>query len=586
MSQPRVTILNPKAFIIFFVVYRTNQMVPTYKQLKQKVRELESKIAKLEHANLKQNNNKVNQLEARFNKVFHSNPAAMLISTVEEGRIIDFNDSFMNLSGYGDEIIGKTSIELIFFDNENERKEIISRLRETGSIKNYVKNIKLKSGELRTALVFIECIEIDQEECLLSVFVDITSIKKIETELRLEKKQLNEKNYDCLMLHKEFIEVINELDEKNKELEALNERLFEQDAQLKNLVETAPVPVFVIVDDKIEFLNKSAVELHGASEKFEITGQLMSEIVHPEYIDLVQVKIENLYNCKSYSEFFECKHIRVDNQVIDLEGVLVPIRIKKRKGTIAFVRDITERNKYEEELRAAKRNAEKSDQLKTAFIHNLSHEIRTPLNAILGFSHMMKKHDLNAEMRQTYADIIINSGNHLLSVVNDILTISTLDTEQETVVTEKIYLNALFKSIIDEFHTKITGKGLALVYNPTLLTDDTCIYTDSKKIARIFTYLVSNALKFTDEGYIEFGYHKTEFFLEFYVKDTGIGIDTDDQKTIFEKFGAKSSPYAGIGLGLAISKGFVELLGGEIRVTSLKGKGSTFYFTIPYHFVE
>lgn len=242
------------------------------------------------------------------------------------------------------------------------------------------------------------------------------------------------------------------------------------------------------------------------------------------------------------------------------------------------------------DLIIAKEKAEESDRLKTAFLQNMSHEIRTPMNAIIGFSNMLEDPDLSPEKRKSFILIIINSTYQLLSIVTDVLTISSLETKQETLNIGKVCVNSVIVELLAIFKSKAFNQNISLFAKQQLTNQQSEIYTDSTKLTQILTNLITNSLKFTHKGFIEFGYNLSTsivpFELEFYVKDSGIGIAEEMHETIFERFRQANlsinDSYGGTGLGLSISKGFVELLGGKIWVESDIGKGSTFYFTIPY----
>jgi signal transduction histidine kinase len=252
------------------------------------------------------------------------------------------------------------------------------------------------------------------------------------------------------------------------------------------------------------------------------------------------------------------------------------------------------------EIQVTLEKAEDSDRLKTAFLQNMSHEIRTPMNAIIGFSKILDKPELSADKRKSYTSIIVNSSNQLLSIVSDILTISSIDTNQEKISFSKVCINNIMLDLLAIFKVHAFNQNISIYTKQHLTDKQSEIYTDRTKFTQILTNLITNALKFTHEGFIEFGYMLEEShgsgtlhnempnipFLQLYVKDTGIGIAPQQQETIFERFRQAdlsiSRKYGGTGLGLSISKGFVNLLGGEIWVKSEFGKGSTFCFTIPY----
>jgi CheY-like chemotaxis protein len=234
----------------------------------------------------------------------------------------------------------------------------------------------------------------------------------------------------------------------------------------------------------------------------------------------------------------------------------------------------------------SKEHAEESDRLKSAFLSNMSHEIRTPMNGILGFAELLKANDLTGEQQQEYIRIIKKSGNRLLSIINDIIDISKIESEQMKVTLTVTNLNEQIKYLYAFFMPEATFKNIKIFVKNPLPVTEAIIITDKEKIYAILTNLINNAIKFTNEGFIEFGYEKKDRHLEFFVKDTGTGIRQEHKKFIFERFRQGSESinrnYEGAGLGLSISKAYVEMLGGKIWVESELGKGSTFYFTIPY----
>ncbi|MBN2663788.1 MAG: response regulator [Bacteroidales bacterium] len=250
--------------------------------------------------------------------------------------------------------------------------------------------------------------------------------------------------------------------------------------------------------------------------------------------------------------------------------------------------------KIKEELEIAKEKAEESNQLKTEFIQNMSHEIRTPMNAILGFSNILNKPNLNDEKRENYINIIQNSGNQLMRIIEDILEISELGTKQAKLYENEVCLNEFISEIFTTFKPKTKQKNISFSINNKISEKETVILTDKVKLNKILSTLIENAIKFTNEGKIELGYTILETHhdvsqhqdLQFYVKDTGIGVKPENQNIIFERFSQEqkeiSEKVGGLGLGLAIAKENAEFLGGKITLESEKGKGSTFFVTIPF----
>jgi PAS domain S-box-containing protein len=251
-----------------------------------------------------------------------------------------------------------------------------------------------------------------------------------------------------------------------------------------------------------------------------------------------------------------------------------------------FITDITDRKHVEEELIRAKEKAEESDRLKTAFLHNISHEIRTPMNAIVGFTTLLDTPDINDDTKRQYMDIVFQSSDQLLSIITDIVDISNIEVGHVKLSIGIININILIKNLFDQFNLRARQQGLDLSYLLAFEDDSSLVMTDGTKLIQVLTNLINNAIKFTKAGSVEFGYNLRGSDVEFFVKDTGIGIEESKFQKVFERFyqieNPNSKQYSGTGLGLSISKAYVELMGGRIWLTSKPGKGTIFYFTIPY----
>ena len=244
------------------------------------------------------------------------------------------------------------------------------------------------------------------------------------------------------------------------------------------------------------------------------------------------------------------------------------------------------RKKQEEDLKAALEKAKESDRLKSAFLANMSHEIRTPMNGIIGFVNLLSNTGLSNLERKKYEAAITQSSERLLNTINDLIDISKIEAGQMKVSKTETSINKLFDELYNFFKPEAVSKGLALYSLPTLSDKEAVIFTDENKLHGILTNLIKNAMKFTKTGSISFGYLLKGKSIQFYVKDTGIGIPEKRQKAIFNRFEqvdtSYTRPYEGSGLGLAIVKAYVEMLGGKIWLHSEENKGSTFNFTLPY----
>jgi PAS domain S-box-containing protein len=338
------------------------------------------------------------------------------------------------------------------------------------------------------------------------------------------------------------------------------------------------------LENKIIFVNDSFVKTYGYSES-ELLGKNINKIQAPKNFPHIINKVlpatmdgvwqgELINKKKDGTEF----QIQLSTTIVnDAEGNIL--------GLIGVATDITQRKFEEQELIKAKENAEENNKLKTAFLQNMSHEIRTPLNGIIGFSKLLLYKDVTKVELREYSNIIIQSGNRLLEIVNNVLDISKIQTGQIVLDKKEISIEKIFSDLFRFFAPVANAKNISLVcheFNCAISP----LFSDEAKLQQILTNLISNSLKFTKSGTIDYGFELIDDYMRFYVSDTGIGIQTTMQNKIFDRFvqteQAMKMNFDGAGLGLSISKGLVELMGGKIWVESETGKGTTFFFTLPY----
>jgi len=350
------------------------------------------------------------------------------------------------------------------------------------------------------------------------------------------------------------------------------------------------------VDQQIIYMSTSCQRITGyTADEFISNPALIHEIVHPD--DIHSFKRHNDYiilneNVNEISEE-EFRITSKEGSIVNISHVCRPIfdETNKYLGRRVSNRDITARKMMEEDLVKAKEHAEESDRLKSAFLANMSHEIRTPMNGILGFAGLLKEPNLSGEEQQEYISIIEKSGARMLNIINDIISISKVESGQMEVSISETNINAQIEYIYTFFKPEAEQKGIQLSFKNSLPKNEAILKTDREKVYAILTNLVKNAIKFTPSGSIEFGYEKKVNCFEFFVRDTGVGIQPGQKEFIFERFRQGnellSRNYEGAGLGLSIAKAYVEMLGGTIRVESdpegrYGEKGTAFYFTLPY----
>jgi PAS domain S-box-containing protein len=263
--------------------------------------------------------------------------------------------------------------------------------------------------------------------------------------------------------------------------------------------------------------------------------------------------------------------------IIDSQGTLIRM--------IGTLQNIAERKQIEKILINAKEKAEESDRLKSAFLANMSHEIRTPLNGVLGFTELLKKKESSPEKKEKYLALINQEGHRLLNIINDIIDISKIESNTIDINISPCNLNVLIDNLYETYSFSKNNPSITLKALKGLEVPECIIKTDSNRIVQILSNLIQNAIKFTERGFVEFGYTHENNQLTFFVKDSGPGIADEDLLSIFGRFNQckkHETHDAGSGLGLSIVKGLTELLGGEVRVESKIRLGSTFFITIPY----
>ena len=418
-------------------------------------------------------------------------------------------------------------------------------------------------------------------------------------------------NYECVYVTKNGINIyglinaVGEFDEAGELIQIkgyiidITVRKIAEEELLKlgRAVSQSPASVVITnLQGDIEYVNQKFCSLTGYSEE-EVIGK-NPRILNSGYSDNTFYK--ELWNTLlSGNEWQGEFHNKKKNGELFWETSLISPLVNQNGDITHFIaikEDITEKKKMLDELIKAKEKAEESDRLKSAFLANMSHEIRTPMNGILGFSELLKSPNLSGDKQQKYIEVIEKSGNRMLNIINDIVDISKIEAGLMDVNLNESNINEQIEYIYTFFKPEVEGKGMQLFFKNGLPTKKATIKTDREKVFAILTNLVKNAIKYSNEGSIEFGYvlktggevaeQSKKAELEFFIKDTGIGVPKDRQAAIFERFIQADildkMARQGAGLGLSITKSYIEMLGGQIWLESEEGVGSTFYFTLPY----
>ena len=624
------------------------------------------------------------QSEDKFRKAFYTNPDSIVISRLNDGKIVSVNKGFTQIMEYTEaEVIGKTSSELNIWSNPEDRETLKNCLKKDGFIDNFEAIFCSKSGELGYGLMSAAIIEIDGEPHTINITRDIRIRKRIEEELIYAKNKAEESEeqlraifdnskdaigisqggttvmvnhtYLTMFGYEDQNEIIGKsiLDQispkehdrikqfvakRNVEVEIpssyetigirkngdefpfevnvstyslnnqkysvgiirdITERKQAEDALLQKttlfeaLLNTTMDSILIIdKNGKKVFQNERTVELFNIPREYadNINDQDQLNYVVSVNKNPEQFVQKVLYLYDHPEETSEDELELKNGKILHRYSAPVLSKDKYNYGRIWMFRDITASKQAEHALLIAKEKAEESDRLKTAFLQNMSHEIRTPMNAIMGFSGILNKYAHDEIKLKKYTSIISQRCQDLLDIINDILDIAKIESGQLSVNIEVCNLHSLFEeltSFFDEYKYRIEKQHIKFSLKACCEPSESIIFVDIGKLKQIFINLISNSFKFTNEGVIEGGCRfDKNHNLVFYVSDTGIGIPTDKQQLVFERFSQVDQGinrlYGGTGLGLSIVKGLVELLGCELFLESEPGKGSTFSFTIPY----
>ena len=398
---------------------------------------------------------------------------------------------------------------------------------------------------------------------------------KTKKELISELKELQQENNSLKTLYKDISGFKKpEMDLVASEIryrslfESAKDGILILDAETGKIVDVNPFLIDLLGFSHDQFIEKSIWEI-GIFKDIIANHDKFLELKKNEYVRYNDLPLETKDGRIIHVEFVSNVYIADNQNVIQCN-----------------IRDITARKVIEKELIKAKEQAEESDRLKSAFLANMSHEIRTPMNGIMGFAGLLKEPNLTGDEQQEYIQIIEKSGARMLNIINDIISISKIESGLNEINISESNINEQVEYIYTFFKPEVEGKGIQFSYKNSLPLSEAIIKTDREKLFAILTNLVKNAIKYCDKGSIELGCDKKGEYLEFYIKDSGIGIDSNRQEAIFERFIQADiidkDARQGAGLGLSISKAYVEMLGGKLWVESEIGIGSTFYFTIPY----
>ena len=484
--------------------------------------------------------------ETRYRRLFESAKDGILILDAETGKIMDVNPFLIRLLSYSKEqFIEKVIWEIEFFKDIAANQDKFIELQQ----KKYVRyeDLPLETADGRKINVeFVSNVySVDHHKVIQCNIRDITERKRAEA-----------------VLH-------------------------ENEVQYRNLANSGMALIRTSGTDKLSnYFNDPWLNYTGRTYDQEKGNGWMEGIYHADFGHCYKTYMASFENREAFDMEYRLRHVSGEYRWIKDLGTPNFNSSGEFVGYIVHCFDITQNKWAEQELIEAKEKSEESNRLKSAFLANMSHEIRTPMNGILGFTELLKEAKLTGEKQQKYISIIEKSGIRMLNIINDIITISKVESGQMEVYISVTNLNEQIAYIATFFKPMAKQKGIKIIFEDSLPENEAKIKTDREKVYAVLTNLVKNAIKFTHGGTIEIGYVIKGKYLEFFVKDTGVGIGQEQKEIIFDRFrqGNESltRDFEGAGLGLSISKAYVEMLGGKIWAESEVGKGSTFYFTLPY----
>ncbi|MGE4420980.1 MAG: PAS domain S-box protein [Pseudodesulfovibrio sp.] len=490
---------------------------------------------------------RLHESERRFNALFESAPTMVFYGDFETGMFVDVNKQFVKKSGYSrEEVIGKTSLEIGWIEAD-QRKRLVEELRNNDIVTKHI-TIRTKSGRSMEVLYNATRIEVDGKEYLLCNLEDLSRLSRIEQELIASRQQY------------------------------------------KLLFNSANDPIFVLPYDFVETLrftdvNDAACSLLGYTREELLT-------MHPKNLN----PLEDHESAKSAwerlgkegSAIFETHQLKRTGERIPVEISCRLFEDNGKQFVLAISRDGTERN-AEMVLIHAKELAEKANQAKSEFLANMSHEIRTPLNGIVGMLQLLETTELGEEQRE-YTHAAVKSSDRLTRLLSDILDLSRVEAGKMPLDIRSFDLKATVADVCQLFDLAANQKGIDLFCDVDPAVPSRLL-GDRLRVQQVLNNLVGNAVKYTKSGQVRLEAYSQftdgrQYRVLFMVTDTGIGIPDEKLHDLFQPFtqvsGGYTRQYEGAGLGLAISKRLIDLMGGSLSVESNEGKGTTMLFSLPF----
>ncbi len=540
--------------------------------------------------------NELRDSERKFRELFENSGDALLI--IENGEFVNCNLAALKLFEYNsvDELFKVSPAEIsptIQPDGTESSVKAIAMIKLALAKGRHVFEwIHLKKGgKSFFAEISLTAISVKEGKSTIHVVVrDISERKKNIQKIIDKNNQLIATEEKLRASNEKLLATTEALRSNNEELITARKSAEESELLYRGIVDNLIGGYYrTDVEGRLIIASSSAEAITGFSLKNLLGQPITLFYVNPSERERFLEQIKKTGKVFRFPAEFKTKNR--GNIIVEINAKIIYNEKGEYNGVEGIFYDVTEdlalKKKWEEELILAKEKAEEGDQLKTLFLQNMSHEIRTPLNAILGFSSFIDDPELPVEARNTYSEIIQKSGNQLLQIVDEIMEMSMLESKKVSIVEEPVCINTLLTDLYSIFDIKAKGKSLKFNIKSTLSDEESTVLTDKVKLTKVLRNILENAIKYTNSGFVEYGYRRKDEELIFYIKDSGIGISPENQERVFDRFIQESEDLSdikgGLGLGLSITKENVRLLGGRISLKSEIGKGTQFFITIPYN---
>ena len=445
-------------------------------------------------------------------------------------------------------------------------------IAESGAVPSPM--LVLTKGFFRTLISILGALLV---VCIVIIIL-VVKLKKVNAELTLRNKQIEEINNNLINANREL----------SVQKDLTTKKYSESDSFYKILIQSADDGIsFYDREWDLKFANPAYYSVIGLNEStYDFSDK--EQYIHPEDRSFMSDRLAALTNKGFHESELRLRHKGGHYVTLLTRSVIVKDETGEILGALTVSRDITKMKQVHEDLVKANIEAETSNRLKSSFLANISHEIRTPLNSVVGFSNLLLSDDITQELKEEYIEHINRNSEKLLQIIGDIIDLSRLESSQIEITYEEASVSAIVNEVINEARQVIKRNEKSIILNVKNQFGESTdlVFTDKIWLKRVLNHLMDNAIKFTLDGSIEFSYSREDENLFFRVKDTGIGINKENLKNIFEEFRQEINghhrPFEGLGIGLTLAKEVVERMGGKIFVQSEKGIGSEFSFSIPY----